>query len=73
MRNQLQNSYANHALEVEGLRNLIEETRGKLANEVQGRLDQRKDYELRLVEIASSHDNLQRELKNVIKQREKEI
>jgi len=52
---------------------LIEETRGKLANEVQGRLDQRKDYELRLVEIASSHDNLQRELKNVIKQREKEI
>ena len=49
MRNQLQNSYANHALEVEGLRNLIEEARGKLANEVQARLDQRKEYELRLI------------------------
>jgi hypothetical protein len=40
---------------------------------VQDRLDLRKDYELRLTEIAVSHDKIQRELKNVVSQREKEI
>jgi hypothetical protein len=33
----------------------------------------RKDYELRLTEIAVSHDKIQRELKNMVSQREKEI
>lgn len=40
---------------------------------MQDRLDLRKDYELRLTDFAVSHDRVQKELKNVIAQREKEI
>jgi chromosome segregation ATPase len=69
----MQNSYGNHTLEVDSLRALLKETREKLANEVQERLELRKEYELRLTEFAVSHDRIQKELKNVVAQREKEI
>ena len=48
VRNKMQNSYANHAAEVDNLRQQLKDTREKLAQEVQDRLDQRRDYELRL-------------------------
>lgn len=67
----MQNSYGNHTLEVDALRGLLKETREKLAGEVQDRLELRKEYELRLTEFAVSHDRVQKELKNVINQREK--
>lgn len=73
LRSQLENSYANHANESEQLRNQLRDTREKLAREVQDRLDQRRDYELRLTEFATDHDRIQREYKNVIGQREKEV
>lgn len=73
LRNKMQNSYANHAQETDNLRDLLKETQQKLAAEVQDRLDLRKDYELRLTQISVSHDGIQRELKNVVAQREKEI
>lgn len=44
LKNQMQNTYANHSLEVEHLRNQLQDTREQLAREVQDRLDQRKDY-----------------------------
>lgn len=44
-----------------------------MAAEVQDRLELRKEYELRLTEFAVSHDRVQKELKNVVAQREKEI
>jgi DNA repair exonuclease SbcCD ATPase subunit len=73
LKSQLENSYANHAREVEELNQLLKNTREKLAREVQDRLDQRRDYELRLTEFSVGHDRVQRELKNVVNQREKEI
>jgi hypothetical protein len=73
LRNKLQNSYANHTLEVDSLRSLLKETRERLAEDVQDRLDLRKDYELRLTEFVVAHDRVQKELKNVVAQREKEI
>lgn len=73
LRSQLETSYANHSNEIDQLRNQLRDTREKLAREVQDRLDQRRDYELRLTEFASDHDRIQREYKNVISQREKEI
>jgi predicted nucleic acid-binding Zn-ribbon protein len=69
----MQNSYANHTLEVDALRAHLKETREKLAHEVQDRLELRKEYELRLTEFAVAHDRIQKELKNVVAQREKEI
>jgi chromosome segregation ATPase len=73
LKSKLENSYANHTLEVDNLRKLLKETRERLADEVQDRLDLRKDYELRLTEIGISHDRIQKELKNVIGQRDKEL
>ena len=73
LRSQLETSYANHANESEQLQNQLRDVREKLAREVQDRLDQRRDYELRLTEIATDHDRIQREYKNVIGHREKEI
>ena len=40
----MQKSYANHTLEVDALRAHLKETREKLANEVQDRLELRKEY-----------------------------
>ena len=71
LRSKLQNSYANHATETEGLRKLLKETRERLANEVQDRLDQRKEYEHRLTEIKISHERVIKEHKNVINMRDK--
>lgn len=73
LRSKLQNSYANHTLEVENLRDLLKETRENLAHEIQERLDLRRDYELRLTNFSVSHDSIQKELKTVISQRDKEI
>ena len=73
LRSKLQNSYSNHTLEVDALREHLKETREKLANEVQDRLELRKEYEFRLTEFSVSHDRIQKELKNVVAQREKEI
>lgn len=73
LRNKLQLTYANHTHEVDALRALLKETRERLANEVQERLELRKEYELRLTEFGVSHDRIQKELKNVVAQREKEI
>lgn len=73
MRSKLRNSYANHSLEIESLRNQLASTRERLAKEVQDRFDQRKDYETRLQQLHAAHDRVQREHKNVISQREKEI
>ncbi len=56
----MQNSYGNHTLEVDALRELLKETRDKLAGEVQERLELRKEYELRLTEFAVSHDRVQK-------------
>lgn len=36
-------------------------------------MDQRRQYELRLTEFAVDHDKVQRGMKNVISQREKEL
>lgn len=44
-----------------------------MAREVQDRLDQRRDYELRLTEFGVGHERVQREMKSIISQREKEI
>ena len=71
LKSKLQNSYANHATETEGLRKLLKETRERLAHEVQDRLDQRKEYELRLTEISISHQRVIKEHKNVINMRDK--
>ena len=73
LRSQLKNSYANHALEIENLRNQLANTRERLADEVQDRFDQRRDYENRLQQLHVSHDRVQREHKNVISHREKEL
>lgn len=73
LRDKMKHSYANHTLEVDSLRSLLKDTREKLAGEVQERLELRKEYELRLTEFAVSHDRIQKELKNVVAQREKEI
>ncbi len=69
----MRNSYANHALEIQSLRDQLASTRERLAREVQDRFDQRKDYEIRLQQMHASHDRVQREHKNVISHREKEI
>lgn len=69
----MQNSYANHAAEVDNLRQQLKDTREKLAQEVQDRLDQRRDYELRLTQFGVGHSKVQREMKSVISQREKQI
>jgi hypothetical protein len=50
---------------------MLNEARNKVAYEVQEKLDLRKEYELRLTELALSHVNVQKELKTVIFQREK--
>ena len=73
LRSKLQNTYSNHTLEVDALREHLKESREKLANEVQDRLELRKEYELRLTEFSVAHDRIQKELKNVVAQREKEI
>lgn len=73
MSDKLGESYANHYNETEHLKNQLRDTREKLAREVQDRLDQRRDYELRLTEISTDHDRIQREYKNVIGQRDKEV
>ena len=60
VRSKMQSSYANHAAEVDNLRQQLKHTREKLAQEVQDRLDQRRDYELRLTEFGVGHDKVQR-------------
>ena len=71
LRTKMQNSYANHSSEVDNLRDQLKETRERLAREVQDRLDQRRDYELRLTEFGVGHERVQREMKSIISQREK--
>ena len=56
----MQNSYANHSNEIDNLRSQLQDTRERLAREVQDRLDQRRDYELRLTEFGTGHDRVQR-------------
>ena len=73
LRTKMMNSNANHNHEIENLRGQLKDTRERLAREVQDRLDQRRDYELRLTEFGVGHERVQREMKNVISQREKEI
>ena len=73
IRSKMQSSFANHANEADNLRQQLKDTREKLAREVQDRLDQRRDYELRLTEFTVGHDKVQKEMKNVIHQSFKEI
>ena len=54
------NSNANHNHEIENLRGQLKDTRERLAREVQDRLDQRRDYELRLTEFGVGHERVQR-------------
>jgi len=44
----MRNSYSNYSQETENLRKLLQETRERLAEEVQSKLDLRADYEVRL-------------------------
>ena len=72
LRSHLRNNISTHNREVENLRGMLDEVRGKLAEAVQEKIDLRVDYENRLNNLKALHERDAAQMRDLITMHEKQ-